>query len=100
MELDLGRLNHYDFNNSPLPVFVPTPAAIRAHQPFLTKESSRRRRCRRPASFEPASDGGFMSRFRLLFTALLVFLSLALPAAAQQVQPGLPLGRLDIISPC
>lgn len=41
-----------------------------------------------------------MSRFRLLFTALAVFLSLALPAAAQQVQPGLPLGRLDLITPC
>jgi hypothetical protein len=41
-----------------------------------------------------------MTWFRLLSTAFAVALFLALPATAQQPQPGLPLGRLEIVMPC
>jgi len=41
-----------------------------------------------------------MYRHRLIFPAILGLLACVLPASAQQTPLGLPLGRLDIVSPC
>ena len=48
----------------------------------------------RISDFKPKSE------IRNCLAALVLFLAVACPALAQQAQPGLPLGRLDSLTPC